>query len=81
MFRGRPLAAIGQDGAFVEFTAAAPAVRLAALPPQGIERSREERFSAEAIFEQLRKLLLDLEELRAEGAELLVHGWSPRAYL
>jgi len=50
----------------VEFTAAAPAVWLAALPPQGIERSSEERFSCEAILEQLRKLLLDLEELRAE---------------
>ena len=39
------LTAIGQDGAFVEFTAAAPAVRFAALPPQGVERSWEERFS------------------------------------
>jgi hypothetical protein len=65
----------------VKFTAAAPAVRFAALPPQGIERPWKERFSAEAILEQLRKLLLELEQLRAEGAELLVHGWSSRAVL
>ena len=71
------LAAIGKDGAFVEFTAAAAAVGFAALPPQGIERAREERFSSEAHFEQLRELLLGLEELRAEGAELLVHGLGP----
>jgi hypothetical protein len=50
----------------VEFATAAPAVRLAALPPQVIERSREERFSAKTIFDQLRKPLLGLEELRAE---------------
>ena len=60
------LPTIRQDRAFVEFTAATPAVRLAAFPPQGIERSREERFSAEAIFEQLRKLLPKREQLRAE---------------
>ena len=64
----------------MQFTAAAPAVWLAALPPQGVERTREQRFSAEEIFEQSRKLLLGLEELRAEGAELLVHGCSPRAF-
>ena len=64
----------------MEFTAATPAVWLAALPPQDIERPWEERFSCEAILEQLRKLLLGLEELRAEGAELLVHGCSPWAF-
>jgi hypothetical protein len=58
----------------VEFTAATPAVRFAALPPQGIERSWEKRFSCQAILKQMRKLLLELEQLRAEGAELLVHG-------
>jgi hypothetical protein len=74
------LTAIRQDRAFVEFTTATPAVRFAALPPQGIERSWEEGFSCQAILEQLRKLLLELEQLRAEGAELLVHGCSPRVF-
>jgi DNA-binding IclR family transcriptional regulator len=74
------LTAIRQDCALVKFTVAAPAVRLAALPPQGIERSWEERFSAEAILEQLRKLLLELEQLRAEGTELLAHEWGPRVF-
>jgi len=59
------LAAIGKDGAFVEFTAAAPAVGFTALSPQGVERAWEERFSSEAHFEQLGELLLGLEELRA----------------
>ena len=58
----------------MEFTATTPAVRFATLPPQGIERSREERFPCQAILKQLRKLLVELEQLRAEGAELLVHG-------
>ena len=44
----------------MELTAVAVAVRFAALPPQGIERSWEERFSCQAILKQLRKLLLEL---------------------
>jgi hypothetical protein len=67
------LAAIGQDGALVELTAAAMAVGFAALSPQGVERARQERCACEARFEQLRELVLKSEELRAEGAELLVH--------
>jgi hypothetical protein len=67
------LAAIGEDGALVELTAAAAAVWFAALSPQGVERAREEWCSPEALFEQLRQSLLGLEELRAERAELLVH--------
>ena len=63
------LAAIGQHGAFMEFTAAAMAVGFAALAPQRVERAREERFSSQTRFEQLRELLLGLEELGAEGTE------------
>jgi hypothetical protein len=62
----------------VELTASTAAVGFAALSPEGVDRAGEERFPSEAIFEQLRELLLELEELRAEGAELLVHGWGPR---
>jgi hypothetical protein len=72
------LAAIGQDGAFVEFTAATVAVWFAALSPQSVERAWEERFSSEELLEQLRELVLGLEELSAERAELLVHKLGPR---
>ena len=74
------LTAIRQDGAFVEVTTATPAVRFAAFPPQGIERSWEKRFSCQTILKQMRKLLLEFQQLRAEGAELLVHRWSPRVF-
>src|SRR5208337_4858442 len=73
-----PLAAIGKDGALVELTAAATAVWFAALSPQGVDRAGEQRFSSETLLKQLRELVLGIEELRAEGAELLVHGLSPR---
>jgi hypothetical protein len=74
---GASFSAIGQDGAFMKFTAGTAAVRFAALSPQGVDRAWEKRLPSEAIFEQFGELLLDLEELRAEGAELLVHGWGP----
>jgi hypothetical protein len=74
---GASFSAIGQDGAFMELTAGTAAVRFAALSPQGVDRAWEKRFPSEAIFEQFGELLLGLEELRAEGAELLVHGWGP----
>ena len=61
----------------MEFTAAAAAVWFAALSPQGVERAWEQRFSCEACFEQWRELLLGLQELRAERAEVLVHGLGP----
>jgi len=71
------LAAIGEDGALVELTAAAAAVWFAALSPQSIERAREERFPSEALFQELRELMLDREQLGAERAELLVHELVP----
>ena len=43
---------------------------------QGVKRARQDRFAAEAFFEEARQELLDLEELCAKGAELLVHGGS-----
>jgi hypothetical protein len=62
----------------MELTAVAVAVWFAALSPQGVERAGEERFSSEALFQELRELMLDREQLGAERAELLVHGWGPR---
>jgi hypothetical protein len=50
----------------MELTAVAAAVGFAALSPQGIERTGEERFSCEARFEQLRELLLGLQKFVAE---------------
>jgi hypothetical protein len=72
------LATIGQDGALVELTAAAMAIGFAALSPQGVERAWEQRFSCETLLKQLRELVLEIEESRAKGAELLVHEWGPR---
>src|SRR5208337_4009943 len=43
----------------MELTAVAAAVWFAALSPQGVERAGEERFSCEALFQELRELLLD----------------------
>jgi hypothetical protein len=68
------VAAIREDGALVQFAAAAVAARLAALSPQGVERARQQRFTIEAGFEQAGEKLLRLEQLRAERAETLVHG-------
>ena len=64
----------------MELTAVATAVGFAALSPQGVERARQERCSCEARFEQWRELVLKIEELRAEGAELLVHELGPRPF-
>jgi len=68
------LAAIREDGALVQFAAAAVAARLATFSPQGVERARQQRFTSEASFEQAGEKLLSLEELGAERAKTLVHG-------
>jgi hypothetical protein len=79
LFRGRrdvlraPLAAIGEDGAFVEFAPGAAAVGLAALSPQGVEGSGEQRLAAEKGFEQFGHLLLELAKLGAEVTEVVFH--------
>ena len=62
----------------MELTAAATAVWFAALSPQVVERAGEELSSAEALFQELRKLMLEGEQLGAKRAELLVHGWGLR---
>ena len=61
----------------MELTAVAVAVGFAALSPQCVERAGEERSSSQALFQELRELMLDREQLGAERAELLVHGWGP----
>jgi hypothetical protein len=57
----------------MKLAAAAVAGRLAALSPQSVERARQERLAPEGGFEQARQDLPELEELRAKGAEALVH--------
>jgi hypothetical protein len=74
------VAAIGEDGALVQGAAAAVAAGLATLAPQGVERARQERFPAEAGFEQAGQAQLRLEQLRPESAKALVHE-EPRVYL
>ena len=61
----------------MELTAVAVAGGFAALSPQCVERGGEERSSFPALFQELRELMLDREQLGAERAELLVHGWGP----
>ena len=61
----------------MELTAVAVAVGFAALSPQCVERAGEERSSSQALFQELRELMLDREQLGVERAELLVHGWGP----
>ena len=55
------LAAIGENGALVQFAAAAVAARLATLSPQGVERARQQWFTSEASLEQAGEKLLSLE--------------------
>jgi hypothetical protein len=68
------LAAIGKDGALVQFAAAAAAARLATLSAEGVERARQQWLAGEAGFEQVREKLLSLVELGAERAKTMVHG-------
>jgi hypothetical protein len=72
------LPAIGEDRAGVKFTTVAVAGRLAALPPQGVERARQEGIALEAGLKEGGQELLGLEEFGAEGTESLVHGCPGR---
>ena len=54
----------------MELTAVAVAVGFAALSPQCVERAGEEWSSSQALFQELRELMLDREQLGAERAEL-----------
>ena len=47
----------------MQFATIAMAGRLAALSPQRVERTRQQRLATEAGFEQSRQALLDLEQL------------------
>jgi hypothetical protein len=66
---------IREDGACVEMAAGAMARRLTALAAQGVHGARQERRSLEAGLEQTGQELLGAVELRAEGAETMVHSW------
>ena len=50
----------------MELTAAAAAVWFATLSPQVVERAGEELSSSEALFQELRELILDGEKLGAK---------------
>jgi hypothetical protein len=54
---GFAISAIGEDGAFVELTLGAAAGGLAALSPQGVERSREEGMTIEARLQEIGELI------------------------
>jgi hypothetical protein len=67
------LAAIGEDGAGMQFAVGAPAVRFSATAAEGIERPGQERLPAEKDFEEFRELLRERVQLGAELAELVGH--------
>ena len=47
----------------MQFASRAAAVGLAALSPQGVQRTWQQRLPPETVFQQTRELLLGLEEL------------------
>jgi hypothetical protein len=69
---------VREDRALVQFASRAAAVRLAALSPQRVQRTWQQRLPPETGFEQSWELLLGLNELSTERAERLVHGRDPR---
>ena len=73
------LAAIGEDGAGMEFAVGAAAVRFSATAAEGVEGTRQKRLAAEKDLQEFRELLLDGEELGAEGAESTGHGLVSRS--
>ena len=58
-------------------TVFAVAGRFAALSPEGIKGARQERFASKAWLKQTWQELLELAELGAKGAEVLVHESEP----
>ncbi len=80
VFRGRAdilwpaLAAVGEDGAGVEFALRAAAVRLAAAAAERVQRTGQQRCAAEKRVQQFGHLLLDREDLGTERAEIAGHG-------
>ena len=68
---------IRENGAEMKMAVVAAAARLAALSPQRVERTGQQRFTAFAGFEQFRQHLLDLEQFGAERTETLVHHKPP----
>jgi hypothetical protein len=66
---------IREDRALVEMAARAMARRLTALASQGVHGARQQRRPLEAGLEQTGQELLGAVELRAEGAETMVHSW------
>jgi hypothetical protein len=70
---GPPLAAIGEDGAGVEFSVGAVAVGFSTAAAEGVEGAGEERLAAQEGGEEFLKPLLDREELSAKRTEVVGH--------
>ena len=69
------LAAIGEDGAGMEFPAGTVAVGLSTAAAEGVQGAGQERFAGQEGFEEFLQLRGDGEELGAERAEVVRHGW------
>ena len=67
------LAAIGENGAGVKLPLGAVASGLSAAASKGVEGTGQKRLAAEKDIQEFRELLLDGEELGAEGAEFTGH--------
>ena len=71
------LAAVGEDGAGVQFSPGTVASGFSTAAAKGVERAGQERFAGEKGFEEFLELRGDGEELGAEGAKVARHGGSP----
>jgi len=72
------LAAVGEDGAGVEFSAGTTAVRLSTEAAESVEGAGQEGLAAEKGLQKRLELLVDVTELRAKGTEVVWHGPGSR---
>jgi len=68
------LAAVGEDGAGVEFSAGATAVRFSTAAAESVEGAGQQGLTAEKGLHKRLELLVEITELRAEGTEVVWHG-------
>jgi hypothetical protein len=68
-------AAIGKDGAGVQFSLRAVSRELTTAAAEGVERAGQEWFAGEERFEEFLDLCCHGENLGAECAEVASHGW------
>ena len=72
------VAAIGEDGRLMEFTAGTMAGGFTTLAAQHVDGTRKNRRTLEENLKELREQLLRLEKLCAKGTEVMVHDKSQR---